>query len=264
MLAYRGRTAGGDEEQAVHEVQRSRTEPNAFARTLFDRLPARYDLLAELLSFGQNRRWRAAMVDAVADMSPAPRRILDVATGTAGVAMQLADRTRAEVVGVDLTEPMLRQGKRRVDDGGRGDRITLMLGRAEQLPFADEAFDAVTFTYLLRYVSDPAATLRELARVLRPGGTLASLEFLLPPRPVYRFGWNGYVRAVLPAAGFLTGGTEWFSVGRFLGPSIREHYRRYPLEWTTDAWAAAGLEGVTARQMSLGGGLVMWGRKAGG
>jgi demethylmenaquinone methyltransferase/2-methoxy-6-polyprenyl-1,4-benzoquinol methylase len=245
-------------------VQRSRTEPNAFARELFDELPARYDLLAELLSFGQNRRWRAAMVDAVAQMAPAPRRVLDVATGTAGVALRLAERTPAEIVGIDLTEPMLRQGKRRVNDAGRGDRITLMLGRAEQLPFPDATFDAVTFTYLLRYVADPAATVRELARVLKPGGTLASLEFFLPPHPIYRLGWNAYVRAVLPAAGFLTGGAEWYSVGRFLGPSISKHYRRYPLEWTVDAWAAAGVERVTARQMSLGGGLVMWGRKAGG
>ena len=114
----------------MHQVQRSRTEPNAFARALFDRLPARYDLLAELLSLGQNRRWRAAMVDAVVDMAPPPSRVLDVATGTAGVALQLAERTSAEIVGVDLTEPMLRQGKRRVDGSGLGDRIKLMLGRA--------------------------------------------------------------------------------------------------------------------------------------
>ena len=248
----------------MHSVQRSRSEPNVFARSLFDTLPARYDVLAEVLSFGQNLRWRTAMVDAVAASRPAPGRILDVATGTAGVALQLAERTGAEVVGVDLTEPMLRRGRRRVAGTTHEGRIELVLGRAEQLPFPDSSFDAVTFTYLLRYVADPAATLRELARVLRPDGTMASLEFFVPSHRLFRLGWNGYVSAVLPAAGFVTGGRDWYSVGRFLGPSIREHYQRYPLRWTVDAWRSAGLERVTTRSMSLGSGLVMWGSKSGG
>src|SRR4051794_16528225 len=142
-------------------VRRSRDEPNAFARDLFDGLPARYDALEELLSFGQNRRWRAAMVDAVADAEPPA--VLDVATGTAGVAMAVARRTGAEVIGVDLTEQMLRGGLARVV-AHREPRVRLALARAEQLPFADASFDALTFTYLLRYVADPAATLVELAR----------------------------------------------------------------------------------------------------
>ncbi len=248
----------------MHRVQRSRSEPNVFARSLFTMLPERYDLLAEVLSFGQNLRWRTAMVDAIVATSPPPGRILDVATGTAGVALQLAERTQARIVGLDLTESMLRRGRQRVARSGSQDRVALLLGRAEQLPFPDASFDAVSFTYLLRYVADPAATLGELARVLRPGGAMASLEFFVPSHPIVRLGWNAYVEAVLPVAGFLTGGREWHSVGRFLGPSIREHYRRYPLAWTMDAWRAAGLERVTARPMSMGSGLVMWGYKAGG
>jgi demethylmenaquinone methyltransferase / 2-methoxy-6-polyprenyl-1,4-benzoquinol methylase len=156
---------------------------------------------------------------------------------------------------------MLREGARRVAASRHRNRITLVQGRAEQLPFPDASFDVVSFTYLLRYVADPAATLGELARVLRPGGTMASLEFFVPSQPVLRLGWTAYVRAVLPAAGFVTGGREWYAVGRFLGPSIREHYRRYPLAWTEDAWRAAGIDDVVARPMSLGSGLVMWGRK---
>jgi len=116
----------------------------------------------------------------------------------------------------------------------------------------------------LRYVADPAATLQELFRVVRPGGAIANLEFLVPGNPVWKAAWVGYTRAVLPAAGLVTGGREWAEVGRFLGPSISEHYRRYPLDWTVGAWKAAGAEDVTVRRMSLGGGLVMWGRKAGG
>jgi len=211
------------------EVNRSRDDPNAFARDLFDGLPARYDALEELLSFGQNRRWRTAIVDAVAQARP--RTVLDVATGTAGVALMLARRTGAEVTGVDLTEEMLRRGRDRVlaADEVRG-RVRLAAARAEQLPFADETFDALTFTYLLRYVADPAAILRELARVVRPGGTVASLEFAVPPAPVWLPAWRLYTRVVLPGAGFLTGGREWAHVGRFLGPSIEDHYRRYPVD----------------------------------
>ena len=242
-------------------VTRSRSEPNRFARDLFDGLPARYDLLAEVLSFGQNGRWRAAMVDAVAAMQPEPRRILDVATGTAGVALMLAERTGAAITGVDLTANMLGRGRDRVRRSGRAGRIRLVQGRAEQLPFPDSTFDAVTFTYLMRYVADPAATIHELARVLRPGGRIASLEFAVPTNDVWRVGWFGYTRALLPVAGLALGGREWFDVGRFLGPSISAFYRTYPIGWIRDSWDGAGIADVTVRRMSLGSGLVMSGTK---
>jgi len=119
-------------------------------------------------------------------------------------------------------------------------------GRAEELPFATEEFDALTFTYLLRYVEDPEATLAELARVVRPGGRVANLEFFRPPRVLLRAAWWCYTRGVLPVAGFLTGGRAWFEVGRFLGPNITGHYRRYPLDWTLEAWRRAGFEEVAA------------------
>ena len=245
-------------------VERSRTEPNLFARELFDGLPKRYDVLEDVLSFRQNNRWRAAMVDAVTAMDPAPERILDVASGTAGVALMLSERTDAEITGVDLTEQMLRIGQDRVSRRKRRHRIFLAAGRAEQLPFPDDIFDALTFTYLLRYVADPAATLAELARVVRPGGVVSSLEFFVPSPPVWLPAWRLYTRVVLPVGGFLGGGREWADVGRFLGPSIEEHYRRYPLEAHVEMWHAAGLVDVHTRPMSLGGGLVMWGRKRDG
>ncbi len=237
-------------------------QANEFTRGLFDGLPGKYDLLAEVLSFGQNRRWRHAMVDAALRVSPGARRVLDVATGTAGVALAWVRRAPVDVVGVDLTEQMLREGRRRVAQRGDEARIRLVAGRAERLPFPDESFDALTFTYLLRYVTDPAATLRELARVVRPGGAVASLEFAVPGHPVWHAAWRGYTGAVLPAAGFLTGGREWARVGRFLGPSISEHYQRHPVDETVAQWREAGIEHVGVRTMSLGGGLVMWGRKA--
>jgi demethylmenaquinone methyltransferase/2-methoxy-6-polyprenyl-1,4-benzoquinol methylase len=233
--------------------------PNQFAQRLFSPLPVRYDRLAEVLSFGQNGRWRRAMVDHVVDGSP--DLILDVATGPAGVALQMAARTGARVVGLDVTEAMLRQARRNVAQAGA--LVELAQGRGEQLPFADDTFDAVTFTYLLRYVDDPAATIAELARVVKPGGVVANLEFNVPTSKFWHFWWVGYTRLVLPVAGWLTGGREWFDVGRFLGPNISAHYGRYPLAWTVDAWRQAGLVDIGTRPMSLGGGLVMWGRRAG-
>jgi demethylmenaquinone methyltransferase / 2-methoxy-6-polyprenyl-1,4-benzoquinol methylase len=254
--------------------------PNRFARELFDPLPARYDRLAEILSLGQNGRWRSAMVDRVLPAAGKPvagnesgdepgdepgheqRVILDVASGTAGVALQLERRAGVKVVGVDLTEAMLRQGHRRVAAAGKSNRVGLTVGRAEQLPFPDRHFDALTFTYLLRYVQDPQATLTELARVLRPGGTMASLEFCAPASPVWGPAWWAYTRLLLPAGGLALGGPEWYRVGRFLGPNISAHYRRYPVSWTVQAWQKAGFTDVSARVMSLGGGLVMWGTRA--
>jgi demethylmenaquinone methyltransferase/2-methoxy-6-polyprenyl-1,4-benzoquinol methylase len=237
-------------------------ERNSFAQDLFNPLPARYDRLAELLSFGQNGRWRRAMVDQIV---PAPgQAVLDVASGTAGVAIQLGRRTHARIVGIDLTEQMLRQGRRNVAAAGLPDRVALVTGRAEQLPFPDASFDALTFTYLLRYVDDPQATLTELARVVKPGGTVASLEFCSPPSPFWHAAWWLYTRTLLPLGGLLTGGPEWLAVGRFLGPNISAHYRRYPVDWTVRAWRAAGFTDVGVKVMSLGGGLVMWGTRAGG
>ena len=237
-------------------------ERNSFAQDLFTPLPARYDRLAEILSFGQNGRWRRAMVAQIGSVPDGV--VLDVASGTAGVAIQLAERAGARVLGVDLTEQMLRRGKSNVTAAGKSGRISLVTGRAEQLPLPDGSVDALTFTYLLRYVNDPQATLAELARVLKPGGRVASLEFCVPPAPFWRAAWWLYTRLLLPLGGLLTGGREWLVVGRFLGPNISKHYRRYPVSWTEQAWRDAGFTDVGIRLMSLGGGLVMWGTKSGG
>ena len=237
----------------------SRTSPTTFARALFADLPARYDRLAGMLSLGQDRRWRHEMIDHVAMAHPA--NVLDVATGPAGVALELADRSEARIVGIDLSEQMLARGRRNVAAAGRDDRIALVLGQGERLPFRDATFDALTFTYLLRYVADPAATITELARVVRPGGVMASLEFAVPPKRFWRAWWELYTRVALPLAGAALGGRAWFDVGRFLGPNITAHYRRFPVAATVAAWEAAGLTDVGLRRMSLGGGLVRWGRR---
>ena len=228
------------------------------ARELFRGLPARYDVLSALLSFGQDPRWRRAMVGAVAPV--AGERVLDVATGTGLVAGLLSERG-CSVVGIDQSPEMLAGARRRFADAG--DRVELIEGQAEALPFGSESFDALTFTYLLRYVEDPRATVAELARVLRPGGRIGSLEFGVPPALPARAAWRLYTAVGLPALGRMAS-SEWAEVGRFLGPSIRGFYARHPLERIVEYWQDAGLQRVQVRRMSLGGGIVMWASKAGG
>ena len=213
---------------------------------------------------GQNRRWRTAMVEHITGpaLTDSSGLVLDVACGPARVTRALVEATSAHVIGLDLSESMLRAGVNNIAAVGLQDRVGLLLGRGEQLPFPDAIFDALTFTYLLRYVTDPAATLAELARVVKPGGAIANLEFAVPTAPWWRIAWWFYTRTVLPIAGWLTGGRAWFRVGRFLGPSISSHYRKFSVDWTVAEWHNAGIEKVGTRSMSLGGGLVMWGRRA--
>jgi demethylmenaquinone methyltransferase/2-methoxy-6-polyprenyl-1,4-benzoquinol methylase len=226
---------------------------------LFAGLPGQYDLIAALFSFGQDPRWRRTMCRRLrlSDQD----RMLDVATGTGMVAERLVRRSGCSVVALDQSEEMLGQAHRRVAaDALLRERVRIVQGEAEDLPFSDGEFDGLTFTYLLRYVDDPGATMRELARVVKPGGQIASLEFGVPPRLWLRLAWRVYTWVGLPALGRLVS-RDWYEVGRFLGPSIAGFYERYPLERVVELWREAGIDSVEARRMSLGGGVVMWGVK---
>ena len=228
------------------------------ARDLFAPLGPTYDRYARLLSFGQDPRWRSFLVSRI----PADaHRVLDVATGTAAVAIELvrAEPSRT-VIGIDQSPEMLGAGRERIEHEGLSDRIELREGQAEAMPFADAEFDALTFTYLLRYVDEVPVTLHELVRAVRPGGTVAMLEFGLP-RGAWRPLWELYVRVGLPAAGAVVS-PGWGGVGRFLGPSIRDFWRQWPEPRLLDAWREAGVADVRARRLSLGGGIVVWGRRA--
>ncbi len=229
------------------------------ARELFAPLPRHYDRVAAILSFGQDPRWRRALVAAV-DAAPG-ERVLDVATGTGMVAAALVRRYGCTVVGLDQSPEMLGAARARLArDPALAARVSLVDGEAERLPFADGEFEHLTFTYLLRYVEDPGATLRELARVVRPGGRVSSLEFAVPRSPLWRGAWRLYTRVGLPALGRLVS-REWAGTGSFLARSIPEFYERYPLQRVLELWRAAGIEAVQARRMSLGGGVVIWGTK---
>jgi demethylmenaquinone methyltransferase/2-methoxy-6-polyprenyl-1,4-benzoquinol methylase len=222
------------------------------ARELFAPLGPTYDRWSAVLSFGQDPRWRRFLVSRV-DAGPGDT-VLDVAAGTGLVTRELVRRKRCRVVALDQSPEMLAVARERT----RGLDVDIVEGRAEALPFEDAAFDALTFTYLLRYVADPPATLRELVRVVRPGGSVAMLEFALP-RGLARSAWEAWVRVGLPLAGRAIS-PGWHEVGRFLGPSIRGFYARHPDPGTL--FRTAGVEDVRLRRMSLGGGVVVWGRRA--
>jgi demethylmenaquinone methyltransferase / 2-methoxy-6-polyprenyl-1,4-benzoquinol methylase len=223
------------------------------AQALFAPLGPTYDRYAALLSFGQDPRWRRFLVSRT--RAGPGDSVLDVATGTGAVAAELIRRTGCTVVGLDQSREMLTEARRRLPPG-----VELVVGDADHLPFPDGSFAALTFTYLMRYVDDPAATLRELARVVRPGGTIAGLEFGVPPNTAARALWRLYVGVGLPLAGRLIS-PGWRSVGEFLGPSIEQLWERLPIERLLDLWREAGIEDVSCRRLSLGGGIVISGRR---
>ena len=224
------------------------------AQALFAPLGPTYDRYATLLSFGQDPRWRRFLVSRIE--AGENDRVLDVATGTGAVALELLRQRRCAVVGLDQSREMLAVARARLPES-----VELVEGEADRLPFPDASFAGLTFTYLMRYVDEPGATIRELARVVRPGGVVAGLEFGVPPNAVARGLWRLYVHAGLPLAGRVIS-PGWTAVGDFLGPSIEDLWRRLPLPRLLDLWRDAGLEDVRCRRMSLGGGIVVWGRRA--
>ena len=224
------------------------TAPPELARELFAPIAPTYERWARLLSFGQDARWRQAMVDGLG-LSPGSR-VLDVAAGT-GSMTRLLKSCGLNVLSVDQSREMILMAKRR--------GAAVVLATADRLPFADHAFDGVTFGYLLRYVDDVPRCLEELVRVVRPGGMVGMVEFGRP-NGAWRPAWWLYTRTLLPMAGAAIR-SGWWEVGRFLGPSIGAFARRHPPERLAAEWGAAGMEDVRFRRMSLGGGIVMWGRR---
>lgn len=229
------------------------------ALALFAGLPRQYDWMGGLLSFGQDPRWRRAMV-ATLGVTPGDR-VLDVAAGTGLVTAEIVRRYGCRVVAVDQSQEMLGEARRKLDrDPALAARVQLARAEAERLPFADGEFDALTTGYLFRYVDDPAATIRELARVVKSGGTIASLEFFVPRSAPLQALWRAYTRIGLPLLGRLVS-REWAEIGMFLSHSIPAYYDRYPPADLLEHWRAAGIGSVTMRPMSLGAGVVMWGRR---
>ena len=225
-------------------------------RRIFSPIASNYERPAQLLSLLQYTRWHDFLLSR---LDPPPGgQVLDMATGTGAVARRPRQRDGLRVTGADVTRPMLLEAIRRNRDGAAG--LDLAECTAEAIPFADAAFDAVVFTYLLRYVADAPSTLAELARVLKPGGTMASLEFAVPRGLAHPL-WRLYTAVGLPLGGALLS-PAWRRVGSFLGPSISGFYRRWPEERLLQLWRDCGFADVEAKRLSLGGAIVTWGTKS--
>jgi len=251
-------TTGQVSTSGIASCHRSGDSTASFAQGLFDGIARSYDTWAQVLTFFQYLRWRRFLVSR---MVPRPRNlVLDVCTGTAGVALEIARHHNGQIVGLDICHSMLEAGRGAVGKTSLDGRIQLIQGRAEQLPFPDETFDTVVFTYLLRYVQEPNATIQELSRVLKPGGELLSLEFCIPESSWIRALWLMYNRVVMPVV-TLPVSLGWHRVGRFLGQSIWDFCQRCPVDRIAAIWRENGIPLVETRRLFQGVAIVMWGAK---
>ncbi|NOQ52328.1 MAG: bifunctional demethylmenaquinone methyltransferase/2-methoxy-6-polyprenyl-1,4-benzoquinol methylase UbiE [Desulfuromonadaceae bacterium] len=172
-------------------------------RQMFDDIAHRYDLLNRLLSFGIDRRWRRF---AVSQLSiPPGGRVLDIATGTCDVALEVAESTDPSViiVGEDFTQGMLVQGQLKLNVSQHGSRIMLVNAPCEQIPHPDATFDGITIAFGIRNVIDRPAGLKEMFRVLKPGGRAVILEFSSPRSQLFRKLYYFYFQKILPTIGGL-------------------------------------------------------------
>jgi demethylmenaquinone methyltransferase/2-methoxy-6-polyprenyl-1,4-benzoquinol methylase len=179
------------------------TDKGRGIRDMFDAIAPRYDLLNRLLSLGIDRRWRTL---AVAQLQiPAGGRVLDVATGTGDVALEIAARTpdSVRIVGEDFTQGMLVHGQDKIARSPYAHRIVLVNAPCESMPHPDQCFDGVTIAFGIRNVVDRLAGLKEMHRVLRPGGRAVILEFSNPRSRVFKSIYYFYFKRILPCIGGL-------------------------------------------------------------
>lgn len=221
-------------------------EDKAQTPRMFSTIAHRYDFLNHALSLNIDRRWRRELVRVAAPRAGA--RVLDVATGTADVAIEFAHRTAAaSITGLDPSSGMLDVGRAKLarDPALRG-RIELIEGDALALPFPDASFDAVTIAFGLRNLPDYGRGVREMARVLAPGGRLVVLEFL-PPSGAARLVFRTYIATVLPVIGRAVSGSS--EAYRYLASSIGSFIRADDVRALL---AASGLEAVSTHRLTGG------------
>ncbi len=186
---------------------------------MFSAIAPRYDFLNRLLSAGRDRSWRREAIRAT--VLPPEGQLLDICTGTADMALEAARQfPEAHIVGVDFSRPMISLGLAKVERANLTSRISLQVAPAEALPFPDQSFDAATVAFGLRNVPDRLRGLREMHRVLRPGGRAVILEFTTPPSPLFRRLYLWYFHRVLPWVGGLISGHP--SAYSYLPASVSE------------------------------------------
>ncbi|HEX5132569.1 MAG TPA: bifunctional demethylmenaquinone methyltransferase/2-methoxy-6-polyprenyl-1,4-benzoquinol methylase UbiE [Candidatus Krumholzibacteria bacterium] len=212
---------------------------------MFTAISRRYDLLNHVLSFNVDRHWRRGLVAYA--RAHVGERVLDVATGTGDVAMEFARRTRAAAIaGVDPSPGMLAVGHEKLIREGLTGRIQLVEGDALALPFADASADVVSIAFGLRNLPDYAQGVREMARVLKPGGRLVVLEFL-PPRGAALLAYRVYLGTILPVAGRLISGSE--EAYGYLSASIQGFMETSEVR---ELLSGAGLRRVESRHLTGG------------
>lgn len=183
---------------------------------MFDNIAGKYDFLNHFFSVGIDRRWRKKAIAILAKSSP--RRILDVATGTADFAMETAKIGPDHITGIDISAGMLEVGRKKIRDNNLADLIDLVQADSEDLPFADDSFDAITVSFGVRNFQNLKKGLSEMQRVLRPGGTVVILEFSKPRKFPLKQGYFLYFKYIMPTIGRLVSNDK--SAYRYLPQSV--------------------------------------------
>ncbi|MCL4120317.1 UNVERIFIED_CONTAM: hypothetical protein GTU68_055093 [Idotea baltica] len=168
---------------------------------MFDTISKNYDGLNRVISFGIDIKWRKKVVAIVKETQP--QTILDIATGTGDLAINLAQTNAEKIIGLDISSGMLDIGKEKVKKQDLEDKIEMVLGDSENMPFEDNAFDAITVAFGVRNFETLEKGLKEIHRVLKPQGTFVILETSMPTKTPFKQGYNFYTKNILPLIGKL-------------------------------------------------------------
>ncbi len=168
---------------------------------MFDNISDKYDVLNRVISFRADKKWRKKVVKIVDNTKP--QKVLDIATGTGDLAIALAETSATNIVGLDISEGMLSVGRKKVEKLNLSDKIEMVLGDSEQLPFNDNSFDAITVAFGVRNFENLNKGLSEILRVLRSGGTFVVLETSVPTAFPFKQGYNFYTKKMMPFIGKL-------------------------------------------------------------
>lgn len=199
--------------------------------TMFNTISGNYDNLNRVISFGIDIKWRKKVLDLVAKSKP--EKILDIATGTGDLAILMAQTKAQKIVGLDISEGMLAIGIQKIAEKKLSDRIEMILGDSENMPFEDNYFDAITVAFGVRNFENLEKGLGEILRVLKPGGTFVILETSVPEKTPYKQGYRFYSQNILPligklfskdttAYGYLSESSAVFPYGEHLNNILKE------------------------------------------
>lgn len=225
---------------------RGEEEAATWVRAMFARVAHRYDFANHLLSFNFDRRWRAHTVRRAATVLERPgARALDICCGTGDLLLALEDRAAATVFGSDFCHPMLTAAQAKIIR--KRARAVLFEGDALRLPVRDASFDLVTVAFGFRNLANYNAGLREMRRILRPGGMAAILEFSQPPNRAFAALYNFYSRRILPWIGGALSGTR--DAYTYLPESVRKFPKAPAL---CDSMRAAGFNDVSYEYLTMG------------